>query len=86
MFLARNTGGDSEHSDSSPATSPPAIEKITGAFSFNDLENYQQSSELCEAIINLRSVFFGVRSDYFFNQYFDSEKVMKGTSLYNNRV
>ena len=56
-FLARNTSGDSEHSDSSPATSPPATEKIIGAFSFDDMENYRHSSELCEGIISLRSVF-----------------------------
>ena len=46
--------GDSEHSDSSPNTTPPPIIKSGDVFTFENFENYQQTTELYESILNLR--------------------------------
>ena len=54
-FAARkNTGGDSEHSDSSPQSTPPPQEGAVDVFNYDDFEDYQQSADIYENITNLR--------------------------------
>ena len=50
----KNGGGDSEHSDSSPTSTPPPIDKGVDVFSYADFEDYQQCTDVYESITNLR--------------------------------
>ena len=45
--------GDSEHSDSSPNSSPPPME--SDMFTYDNFVNYQQNTDLYECIVDLRS-------------------------------
>ena len=51
---SKSGGGDSEHSDSSPASSPPPKDTKLDVFNYSDFEDYQHFTEFYESVFTLR--------------------------------